>query len=215
MVKKNNRVLLSALAILLVLACTPVSLAPSAPPTLDPVLLNTAIAQTAGAAATQTAILQPPSSTFTFTPLPTRTPTDVPSSTPTFLFILPTNTVPTSTPTLNPTSAGDTGSCEVVSQDPENNTEFDPREDFDAFWEVRNTGNSTWDANSVDYRYARGDEIHQQEIYDLPNNVAAGRRIDLGVDMRAPNQTGTYTTAWQVRMGRTVLCTMRLTIIVR
>jgi hypothetical protein len=103
----------------------------------------------------------------------------------------------------------------VVSQEPENNTVFDPREDFDAFWEVRNTGDNTWDANSIDYRYARGDEIHQQEIYDLPDNVGAGRRIDLGVDMRAPNRAGTYTTTWQVRMGRTVLCSMSLTIIVR
>jgi len=214
MVRKNYRTLIIFLAIMLMLACAPVFV-PAAPPTLDPNSINTVIAQTAGAAATQTAVLQPPKSTFTFTPLPSRTPSEVPSSTPTFIFILPTNTVPTSTPTLEPTSSGGgTGSCEVVSQDPEDNTEFSPGEDFDAFWNVRNTGNSTWDANSIDYRYISGAKIHQQAVYDLPNNVAAGRRINLGVDMTAPDESGTYTTRWQVRMGNTTLCTMRLTIIV-
>jgi hypothetical protein len=215
MVRKNYRALLITLAVMLTFACAPVFITPVAPPTLDPISLNTAIAQTAGAAATQTAVFQPPTSTLTFTPLPTRSPTEAPSSTPTFIFILPTNTVPTSTPTLNPTSSGSTSGCEVVSQDPENDTEFSPREDFDAHWVVRNTGDSTWDANSVDYRYVRGDALHQQEIYDLPNNVAAGRRIDLGVDMRAPNDEGEYSTTWQVRSGSRVLCSMRLTIIVR
>ena len=215
MVRKDYRTLVISFAMMLMFACAPVLFSPAAPPTLDANSLNTVIAQTAGAAATQTAVLQPSTSTLTFTPLPTRSPTEVPSLTPTFIFILPTNTVPTPTPTLNPTSSGGTSSCEVVSQDPEDNTKFSPGADFDAHWVVRNTGSTTWDANSVDYRYASGDKIHQQAVYDLPSNVAAGSKINLGVDMTAPDDAGTYTTRWQVRMAKTTLCTMRLTIIVK
>ena len=60
MLKRNYRMLAILLAIALLLACAPIAVAtPPAPPTFDLLSLNTIIAQTAGAAATQTFVLQP------------------------------------------------------------------------------------------------------------------------------------------------------------
>jgi hypothetical protein len=91
MIGRNFRTLALLAAIAVILACVP-TLAPSAPPTLDPPSINTIIAQTAGAAATQTAMWMPPSSTSSLTPLPTNTPRVTPTSTPTFIFRLYTAT---------------------------------------------------------------------------------------------------------------------------
>lgn len=215
MINQNYKTLTILLAVALILACAPV-LVPSAPPTLDPISLNTAIAQTSGAALTQNAANQPSTPTLTFTPLPTKTPTEIPSPTPTFIFILATNTVPSPTKTQAPTAAPASGGgdCRVISQDPANNTTFSPGKNFDASWLVKNNGTNTWDENSADYRYASGDKIQRQDIYDLPVSVAPGDRVEIIVEMKAPNNSGTYTTTWQIRQGKNIVCSMSLTIIV-
>src|SRR6266508_4888159 len=203
MIQKNYKTLTILLAMALILACAPV-LVPSAPPTLDPNSLNTAIAQTSGAALTQNAANQPSTPTLTLTALPTKTPTEIPSPTPTFIFILSTNTVPSPTKTQAPTASSGVsgGGCEVISQDPANNTTLSPGKNFDASWLVKNKGTKTWDENSADYRYASGDKIHKQSISDLPTSVAPGGQVEIIVDMKAPNNSGTYSTTWQIRMGK-------------
>ena len=69
----------------LLTACGTVPAPTTFSPTFDPSSLNTIIAQTAGAAATQTFVLQP---TLTHAPTDTKTPTEIPTSTPTFIFVL-------------------------------------------------------------------------------------------------------------------------------
>ncbi len=208
MLKRNQKALAILLAFVFLLACVP-SLAPAIPPTLDPFSLNTVIAQTAGAAATQTAALLSPTPTLTETPSPTMVPSETPTSTPTFIFILATNTV--ATPTNTPGAAYD---CAILAQSPANNVGFAPGTDFDARWLVQNRGTVTWDANNVDYRYASGDKFHKASIYDMPKSVPAGEQVDIIVDMKAPGEAGTYTTTWEIRSGKTTFCSMSVTIIV-
>jgi len=211
MLKRNYRMPAILLVIALLLACAPVTLAtPPAPPTFDPFSLNTIIAQTAGAAATQTFVLQP---TLTLAPTITKTPTEVPSSTPTFIFILPTSTVPSSTPTLD--AASGPYVCRIASQDPADNTVFSHGAPFKAHWQVVNTGTFSWDANNADYRYVSGDKMHKTGAFDFSQSVPTGGAIDFVIAMQAPDEAGTYTTTWKIALGKERFCPMRVTIVVK
>lgn len=220
----KTKLLIWVLALALILACVPTLPAPGGVPTTDPAAINTFIAQTVEAASRQTQAAMP-----TSTSTPTATPTvvtETPSPTPTatIVFILPTST-PLVIPTV--TRSGDGGdddddeissdnySCQVVRVSPANGTVMDPREDFDAVWTVRNNGQRNWDRTSIDHVYDRGDRIHKVSGYDLRENVRVGNSTDLGVDMRAPKDRGTYTTTWILRAGNREFCSMSLTIVVR
>jgi len=210
--------------VVLVMACVPTFAAPF--PTVDPNAVNTFIAQTVDAASTQTAAAQP-TSTFTPTITPTR-PTETPSPTvtPTVIFILSTPTQPV-IPTFTFISSGGGGggsgnglssdnySCQVISVSPANGTRFNARDDFDAVWRIRNNGQRNWDRNSVDFIYDSGDRIHKVSGYDLSSNVRSGDTTNLGADMEAPQNSGTYTTYWTLRVGNNEFCRMSLTINVR
>ena len=215
MTRRKHRALTMFLALALMFACAPLTAPTTIPPTFDPGSLNTMIAQTAGAAATQTALLQPPTITPTYTPFPTNTPTEIPSPTPTFIFILPTATVPSDTPTPYVSKSGDTYSCQIVAQSPANNASFASGANFDANWRVENSGSSIWDANSADYRFLSGDKLHKSNIYDFPKTTAPGEQVDLTVNMKAPKDAGTYSTTWEIRIGKTEFCKMKLTIVVK
>jgi hypothetical protein len=211
MIKRNHRALAIFLVIALTFACAPLG-APSVPPTVELLPLDTAIAMTAGAAASQTAILQSPTFTPTIVLTATRLPTETPSPTPTFIFVLSTPTVPSATPA--PGSSGLEYDCRIISQSPVNGSGFGPAAEFDAFWQVMNMGTATWDGNSADYRYDSGDKIHKTGIYDVNGSIPPGGIIDIVVRMKAPKDAGTYTTKWKIKIGKTEFCTMKLTIIV-
>jgi hypothetical protein len=227
MATRKVKIFYLAVTILLVMACVPTFAAPF--PTVDPNAVNTFIAQTADAASTQTAAAQP-TSTFTPTITPTR-PTDTPSptATSTVIFILSTPTqlvIPTFT-SVSSTGGGGSGgsgdsgitsenySCQIISVSPANGTRFNARDDFDAVWRVRNNGQRNWDRNSVDFIYDSGDRIHKVAGYDLNANVPSGDTINIGADMEAPRNSGTYTTYWTLRVGNNEFCRMSLTINVR
>jgi hypothetical protein len=106
-------------------------------------------------------------------------------------------------------------SCQVTRVAPPNGSSFNPRDDFDAVWTVRNNGQKNWDRTSVDYIYSSGAKIHKISGYDLDENVRVGNSIDLGVDMQAPKDAGTYTTTWTMRSGNKTFCTLSLTIVVK
>jgi hypothetical protein len=212
MLKRNDRLLVIFLVITFLLACAPVAVAtPLAPPTFDALSLNTIIAQTAGAAATQTFVLLP---TFTPSPTITRTPTELPTSTPTaFLFIVPTSTVPSSTPTLEISSKP--FACRLALQTPGDNTVLVRGMPFKAHWQVVNTGTFAWDANSADFRFVSGDELHTTtDAFDFDQSVPTGGVKDFIVEMEAPDQPGTYSTMWRINVGKEKFCSMKLTIIV-
>lgn len=203
-----------AIALVLVMACGIPSFAPQTAPTVDPGLVHTLIAQTANAAATQTAAALP-SATPTSTAVPTRnteTPTPTATSTMVFLYFSPT---PVVLPVLTNAKGSGNYSCEVTRVSPPNGSIFNPRDDFDAIWTVKNTGKRNWDRTEMDYIYATGAKMHIVSGYDLAEDVAIGRSTNLGVDMRAPKDLGTYTTIWTMRRGERTFCELRLTIVVR
>lgn len=208
---KNKKIFSILIAILLMLACVPTLPTNTAPiPTFDPNSALTAIGLTANAAATQTQLFAPP--TLTPTATPTRTPLPTETATPTFVFFLPTSTVP---PTQIP--AGSTGldlDCQIISQEPANNSILPSQSTFTAKWLIANIGLKTWPSDNTDYRYINGDKLHLQPIYDLEKNVESGKIIELNVAMQAPNQVGTYTTTWRITIGNKGFCSMKLTIIV-
>lgn len=208
-------------ALALIMACAP-SLATPSVPTVDPNAVNTFIAQTVNAASTQTAASIP-----TLTPSPTITPTvntetPLPTATSTVIFILSSPT-PLVIPTFTSSGGGGGGggtssenfSCDVRRVTPANGTTFNPRDDFDAIWTVRNNGQRNWDRNSIDIIYSSGDKIHKVSGYDLDKNVQVGDSIDVGVDMQAPKDPGTYNTTWVMRRGDNTFCRLTLTIAVR
>ena len=210
MLKQNYRMLAILFVVALLLACAPSAVAtPPAPPTFDLLSVNTIIAQTAGAAATQTFVLQP-----TSTPLPTstKTPTEIPTSTPTFIFVLFTPTVPSLTPTLDVNA--DLYVCRVISQVPADNAVIARGLPFKAHWQVMNVGSYAWDQNSADFRYISGDKLHKTSGFDFDQSVPTGGTIDFVVEMQAPEEPGTYTTTWKIAVGKERFCPMNITIVV-
>jgi hypothetical protein len=207
-------------ALALVIACVPAIATPAAP-TIDPDAVNTFIAQTVNAATTQTAAAMP-TSTFTPSVTPTRN-TETPSPTPTatVIFVLPTFTpIVLPTFTLVPSLGGsgtssDNFACQVTRVSPPNGSTFDPRDDFDVFWTVRNIGRRNWDRSDIDYIYSSGAKLHKVSGYDLDENVRVGNSTEVGVDMQAPKDPGTYTTTWTLRVGNNEFCPLRFTIVVR
>jgi len=221
--RRSYRLVSILIAAAVMLACVP-TLKPASTqaPVFDPNSINTAIVLTANAAATQTALLMPPTLTPTVTSPPTSTLPPSETPTPTFIFILPTSTVPSATPTPEPTqeSSGGSGSdsgyaSKILSQSPANNTTYAPGASFNAAWEVKNTGNGKWDAASADYRYVSGDKIHQAAIYDFSKSIGVGKSTLLLVSMKAPDTPGNYSTTWKIVIGKSKFCPMKLTITVQ
>jgi hypothetical protein len=222
---RKTKILSWLIALGLVLACVPSFTAPSVS-TPVPGAVNTFIAQTSNAASTSTAAALPTSTpTATLTPTPRNTDTPSPTETAIVVFLLPSLTP---IPTFTRVSSGGGGSgsggggsssdnyaCRVDSQDPPNGTSFNPRDDFDAVWRVRNIGRRTWERNSVDYMFLSGDQFHKVSGYDFDANVSSGQTASVTVDMEAPKNPGTYTTRWTLRVGSDNFCTLELRIVVK
>jgi hypothetical protein len=199
------------------MACVTPSIGSPTVPTLDPGAVNTYIAQTAIAAATQTIAALPTfTPTATFTPTPRATETDTPTPTNTFVFLLrsPTPIIP---PTL-PGSSGSSSSnyaCQVLTVSPANGTVYSPRTEFQAVWTVKNIGKKRWENGTIDYIYSSGDKIHKVSGYDLNKEVAVGETALITVNMEAPKNPSPYTTFWTLRAGANNFCSLMLYIIVQ
>lgn len=213
-----NRIVSALFALsLALLGCALPPFSQTSSPAPAPGSLETVIAQTAAAAFTQTAQVVPATLTSTGTPLPTKTPTETPTPTATVIFVIPTFGQGQSSPTESSSSGGGTTAyaCEITSHSPSNETEFDPQTKFDAKWTVKNTGTRTWTSNNMDYIYLSGNRIHVKSGYDLGRNVSVGESVELIVAMEAPRNSGTYATAWTLRIGNTEFCKMQLSIVVK
>ncbi len=200
------------------------------PPTTDPGQVATQVAAEVAAQLTEIALSQPtatvpaaPIITETELPLPSATPLPPTESAPTAEAASPTpqptatHTAPPATATWMPTATPTTApfACQITKQVPANGKNFEPGDDFDTTWTVKNTGASTWDSDEVDYRYDKGDKLHQTAIYDLPKTVKPGESVALVVDMTAPDEEGDYDTTWVLRRGGFLICTLTVEIEVK
>ena len=151
---RKTKLLIWVVALALVMACVIPTLATPSVPTVNPGAVNTFIAQTVIAASTRTAAALP-----SLTPTPTLTPTQntetpLPTATSTVIFILSSPT-PLVIPTFTLANTGggsssDNYACRITRVSPANGSSFNPRDDFDAVWTVRNIGQKNWDRNTVD-----------------------------------------------------------------
>lgn len=209
--KGRSRYWLITSCSVLIFACAPLFV--PAVPTMDPNAIGTAIAGTAAAAGTLTALLTPPTWTPTVTLVAAGTPTSTPTATETFVFLLSSPTpIPSMTPSEQPTQ---NYACKVTAQTPSNGAVFSRRAAFNVQWTVVNTGFKTWGVNDTDYIYASGAKLHDKNGYDLNFTVEPGDTINLSVAMEAPSQKGEYTTTWSIRVTTVKFCSMRLTISVQ
>ncbi|MFW5713742.1 MAG: NBR1-Ig-like domain-containing protein [Brevefilum sp.] len=169
-------------------------------PTLDVDAQRTSFAQTANAQATSTAEA-----------LPTATPTEKATATATET-VTPT---PEVTPTLSeteedaegatpaepeqPTSPPSNGADEArwLANDPPDNTEFAPGEEFTVTWTLENVGTSTW---TTDY-YIQFDSgaamgVDGEEEFNLPYPVPPNTNVQISVDFIAPEESGETQSNW-------------------
>jgi hypothetical protein len=116
-------------------------------------------------------------------------------------------------PTPTPTPSSQAG-CQILSVTPTQSMAVN--NDFDAVWEVKNTGSKAWDNHEIDLRYQSGDKFYKfSGVYDLPRLVNPGETVKLVADMLAPSKTGTYSTVFVLVGDHGVVCTLPLTITVK
>jgi len=174
------------LASLLVTACS------TGEPEIDVDAQRTGFAQTADSQATMTAQAQP-TATNTPDPSPTQAATDTPEITET-PEVTETD-VSEATPTTQTIAGND--SAAWIAQDPPDNTEFTPGEEFTVTWTLENTGSSTWSTNYY-IQFAYGEELgaSDDKVF-LPYPVPPGTNVQISVDLVAPGSTGEKRSNWR------------------
>ena len=153
--------------------------------------------QTVNAKLTQS-VAQTPS----MTPNPS---TALPSPTATFTSNGTPNT-PAATSTRTPTQSLETPSpgCNLaapgfpIDVTIPDGTQMVPGQPFTKTWRLQNAGNCTW---TTDYSVAlfSGESMGSSSSVLLPHEVAAGKSVDISVDMVAPLSAGTYQGNWKLR----------------
>jgi polar amino acid transport system substrate-binding protein len=109
-----------------------------------------------------------------------------------------------------PTRLPSGNTCEVTITSPTNFVKVNSA--FDAIWSVKNTSGTNWNADSVDYMYISGTEMHEKSVYDFTQTVNNGASGKIIVDMVSPGAPGQYTTNWAIVSGNTTLCSMSVTV---
>lgn len=235
---RHTLMILTTAALLLV-ACN-VGATPA--PTIDINAINTAAVATAmgqiSAQLTQTALVAPSNTPPpSDTPIPLATfalPTSAAGS-PTPGGGLPTvsfnstanpNTTPLAgfTPIGSPiapaatTSLGDACNNSVYIADVTypDNTEIKPGVDFEKIWRVQNSGTCTWD-EGYKLAFINGDRALDPVSFEFKRSedfVSGGATADIGVDLTAPLNEGTYTATWQMQSDTGVYFGTPLTVVI-
>lgn len=169
-------------------ACSSAAATPA--PTLDLNPLRTEIASTVFAQVTQALALTP-----SITPLPSATVMILPSMTPSL------TASPASSAAVTQTSSTGTPLATTVNQDqwvaqsiPDNSV-FTPGQTFTMTWTLKNSGTSTWTAGYL-LRFYSGNSFGAPKEISIGKEVLPGGQIDISIQMKAPNITGTYQSNW-------------------
>jgi hypothetical protein len=165
---------------------------PTAPvaPTIDTNAIHTAAAETVIAEFTQTARATPPTSIPTatgvaasLTPEATTQPTET---------TVPTNDPFQSTPTGIPCD----DAIWVADVTVPDGSEMTPGQDFVKTWQVRNTGSCTWGTGYTAI-FAYGEKM-SGIAEPLTLAVAPGEETEISVRLKAPTDTGEYSSVWRM-----------------
>jgi hypothetical protein len=183
------------LFIFLIIASVLITACNAAEPEVDVDAQRTGFAQTADAQATMTAQAQP-TATNTPEPSPTPAPTDTPEVTETTESTETETEASETTPTTQPIAGND--SAAWIAQDPPDNTEFTPGEEFTVTWTLENTGSSTWNTNYY-IQFAYGEELGatDDKVF-LPYPVPPGTNVQISVDLVAPGSPGEKQSNWRL-----------------
>jgi hypothetical protein len=77
------------------------------------------------------------------------------------------------------------------------NTEFASGERFTKVWRVQSSGCAPWPSDSV-WAFVSGDRMGAPASVPVPD-ISVGESADIGVDMIAPEEPGTYKGFWQMQ----------------
>jgi len=161
---------------------------------ITPTLSVTQAYQTIAVRLTQSVGLITPTQTapnqVTTTPLPTVTPKSIPTQLPVTL---------TATAICDRAAGG--ADIDVTIPD---ETQLLPGQSFTKVWRLTNTGTCTW-TNSYAVVWFSGEKLGAPVSVNLSGSVAPGQTVDLGVDMVAPQEAGSYKSYWKLRNASNVL----------
>jgi len=205
-----------------------------APPatTLPPEMIGTEIVKTQTSIAALTVTNAPsPTNTLhpsrtprpTETPRPTYTASITPSPTVTFVITIPAIII-----------SGGSGSateglitypwkplpgyqaangCDLVALSPKWGQVFAKGASFDAQWTFANYGPYVWNEHEVDFKYVGGQKMQVLgDVYDLPDTVLPGGRIQISVNMISPLTKGNFTSTWLLSQGNMFFCRVSISI---
>ncbi len=117
---------------------------------------------------------------------------------------------PPSPPPVTPENPPTVGNCALLSQSPEDLTQFAPNAAFETTWVLQNTGDEAWEESQYDIRFqgAYNDVILHTgpEVFDVPYTVSTGWNLPVSIQMVAPGQPGTYAESWSISFGNQVVC---------
>jgi hypothetical protein len=201
--QSTKRILFSIMAaIFLLTAC-----APSAPaaatqdPALVQQLIEQSVALTVAAQSAEAAQAQAQAAAAaTNTPLPTQTES-----------VPPTPVLPTATPfvivppTVAPVTGGGGGSvtvkpeyaCNVIDQQPADNSTWKKNKEFDINWTIVNTGTKAW-SKGLDFKYYSGPQMTKVTFVEIPVAVKPGESYKVVLDAAAPDQSGFQVMTWSI-----------------
>lgn len=119
-------------------------------------------------------------------------------------------TYDSSTSSTTTTSSG--YKCSITNASPAGIT-VPIKSDFDAVWELKNTGTKDWDASSVDLKFMSGTKMQvKADRFDLGTTVKPGESVKLVVDMLAPDTVGYFTAAWGLVQGNSTICSLSMSL---
>ncbi len=172
---------------------------------LDVDAQRTSFAQTANAQATMTAEALP---TATPTVEPSPTATLAPEATPTLSGAEtedetgPETPAEDGTPTEAEPTSPPTGGSDVarwMANDPPDNTNFAPGEEFTVTWTLENAGSSTW-STTYYIQFASGAQmgVAEDAKVNLPYPVPPNTNVQISVDFVAPEEAGEKRSNWKL-----------------
>ena len=175
------------------------------PPTVSPLpLVTSALATATGGVAPTAGVPGLPTLSFNNTPNTTQ----VAGFTP-----IGTAVAPVGTAVLGDSCNNSAYIADVTYPD---NTVVRPGTDFEKVWRVQNTGTCLWD-DGYKLAFIAGDRALDPvsfEFRDSADFVSGGETADLGVDLTAPLQEGTYSATWRMQSDNGVFFGTLLTVVI-